>query len=83
MTMMGVGLGVTPPFFTVILFLQTNPLIEHHPEAFTPSLSSRGLRGTLYCQLGIQGVLYRANDLELIDLNTRSLGGLGMTMMGG
>ncbi len=63
MTMMGVGLGVTPPFFTVILFLQTNPLIEHHPEAFPPSLSSRGLRGTLYCQLGIQGVLYRANDL--------------------
>jgi hypothetical protein len=26
-------------------------------------LSSRGLRGTLYFQLGIQGILYRANEL--------------------
>jgi hypothetical protein len=45
-------------------------------------LSSRGLRGTLYSTQLIKGRLPGRELPECLADNTRSLGGLGMTMMG-
>ena len=70
------------PKRVIILYLQTTLKIQSHPmfvNDFTSAVIPRPPRD-LVLTTGRSGVHKRVNNLWLIELNTRSLGGLGMTV---
>jgi hypothetical protein len=58
---------------------QNSQILRRPQSDLPPSVSSRGLRGTLYSTQLIKGRLPRSATTECLAENTRSLGGLGMT----